>query len=104
MIGVLDQLDVRRRCWKVGQIVIKERSGQNSAMYNSCFHLYALRFMLPKMNFGLSVLQKDVEPATDYYRYAGVVDTIKQLLMVNIVECNCQIEHGEYSLVSRLFS
>ena len=64
VIGMLDQLDVRRRCWKVGQIVIEERWRQNSSLYHSCFHLSALRFFLPKMNFGSSVLHIVVEPAT----------------------------------------
>ena len=71
VIGVRDQLDVRRRCWNVGQIVIKERWRQNSTLYHSCFYLYALRFLLPKMNFGSSVLHIVVEPATDCCRYVG---------------------------------
>ena len=65
VIGVLDQLDVRRRCRKVGQIVIEERWRQNSSLYHSCFHLSAFRLFLPKMNFGLSVLHIVVEPVTD---------------------------------------
>ena len=48
VIGVLDQLDVRRRCWKVGQIVIDERWRQNSSLYHSCFQLSAFTFFLPK--------------------------------------------------------
>ena len=48
VIGVLDQLDVRRWCWKVGQIVIEERWIQNSTLYNSCFHLSAIRFLFRK--------------------------------------------------------
>ena len=65
VIGVLDQLDVRRRCWKVGQIVIEERCRQNSSLYHSCFHISAFRFISPKMNFGSSVLHIVVEPVTD---------------------------------------
>ena len=65
VIGVLDQIDVRRRCWKVCQIVIEERWRQNSSLYHSCFHLSAFRFFLPKMNFGSSVLHIVVESATD---------------------------------------
>ena len=76
VIGVLDQLDVRRRCWKVGQIVIEERRRQNSTLYYSCFHLSAIRLSLPKMNFDSSVLHIVVEPATDCCRYVGVEDTI----------------------------
>ena len=91
VISVLDQLDVRRRCWKVGHIVIEERWRQNS-LYHSCFHLSAFRFFLLKLNFGSSVLHVVVEPAMDCYRYVGVVDTIEQLLMVHIVECSCQVE------------
>ena len=41
VIDVLDQLDVRRRCWKVGQIVIEVRWRQNSALYHTCFHISA---------------------------------------------------------------
>ena len=55
------------------------------------------------MNLGSSVLHIYVEPATDCYRYVGVVDTIEQLLMVHIVECSYQIERDECSSVSRLF-
>ena len=57
--------DVRRRCWKVVQIIIEERWRQNSALYHSCFNLSAFRFFLPKMNFGSSVLHVVVEPVTD---------------------------------------
>ena len=76
VIGVLDQFDVRRRCWNVGQIVIEERRRQNSSLYHSCFHISALRFFFTKMNFGSSVLHIVVEPATDCCRYVGVEDTI----------------------------
>ena len=68
VIGVLDLLDVRRRCWKVGRIVIEERWRQNSTAYLSCFHLSAIRFLLPKMNFSSSVLHIVVEPAKDCCR------------------------------------
>ena len=101
-MSVLDQLDVRRRCWKVGQIVIEERWRQNS-LYHSCFHRSAFLFLLPKMNFGSSVLHIVVEPTTDCFRYVGVVDTIEQLLMVHIVECSCQMERDEYCSVSCFF-
>ena len=37
-------------------------------------------------------------------RYAGVVGTIEQLLMVQIAECSCQIECDEYCSVRRLLS
>ena len=63
VIGVLDQLDVRRRCWKVCQIVIEERWGQNSTLYHSCIHLSAFGLMLPKMNVGSSAMNIVVEPA-----------------------------------------
>ena len=96
VIDVLDKLVVWRRCWKVGQIVIEERWRQNSALYHSCFHLSAFRFLLPNMNFGSSVLRIVVEPATVCCRYVGAVDTIEQLFMVHIVECSCQIERDEY--------
>ena len=104
VIGVLDQLNVRRRCWNVGQIVIEERWRQNSTLYHSCFHLSAFRFLLPKMIFGMSVLHVVVEPATVCSRYVGVEDTIEQLLMVHIVDGSCQIERDEYCSVSRIFS
>ena len=65
VIGILDQLDVRRRCWKVGQIVIDERWRQNSTLCHSCIHLSVFIFFLPKMNLGSSVLHIVVEPATD---------------------------------------
>ena len=68
VIGVLDQLDVRRRCWKHGQIVIEERWRQNSSLYHTCFIISAFRFFLPKMNLGSSVLHIVVEPATDCCR------------------------------------
>ena len=103
-IGVLDQIDVRRRCWKVGQIVIEERWRQISDLYHSCLHLSALKFLLPKMNFGSSVLDIISEPVTDCCRYVGSVDTIEQLLMVQIVECSCQIERDEHCSMSWPFS
>ena len=81
---------------KVGQIVIEERWRQNSALCHSCFHISAFRFFLPKMNFSSSVLHIVVEPATDCCQYVGVVNTIKQWLMVHVVECSCQIEHDKY--------
>ena len=56
------------------------------------------------MNFGSSVLYIVAEPSTDCCRYAGVVDTIGQLLMVHNVEWSCQIERDEYCSVSRHFS
>ena len=56
------------------------------------------------MNFGSSALQIVVEPATDCCRYVGVVDTIKQSLMVHIAECGCQIERDEKCSMSLLFS
>ena len=56
------------------------------------------------MNFGSSVLHIVVEPATDCCRYAGVENTMEQLLMVHIVECCCLIERDEHCSVSRLFS
>ena len=105
VIGVLDQLDVGRRCWNVGQIVIEEHWSQNSSLYHFCFHLSAFRFLLPKMNIGSSVLHIFVEPATDCCRYVDVEDTIEQfLMMVPIVECSCQIKRDEHCTVSRLFS
>ena len=70
-------------------------------MYHSCFHHSAFSFLLPKMNFGSSVPHIVVEPATDCCRYVGVLDTIKQLLIVHIVECSCQIERVKYCSVSR---
>ena len=97
VISVLDQLDVRRRCWKVDQIVLEERWRQNSSLYHASFHLSAFRFLLPKMNFGSSVLHIVVEPVTDCCWYAAVVDTIEQLWMVHIDECICLIEH-EYTV------
>ena len=75
-----------------------------STLYNSCFHLSALGFFLPKMNFSSSQLHIVVEPATDCSRYVGVVDIIEQLLMVLIVECSCQIERDEHCSMSRLIS
>ena len=104
VIGVLDQPDVRRRCWKVGLIAIEERWRQNCSLCQSCFHLSAFRFFLPQMNFGSSVLHIFVEPATDCCRYVGVEDTIEQLLMIHIVECSCQIERDEHCSVSWLFT
>ena len=77
LFGILDQLDVRRRCLKVCQIIIEERWRQIFALYHSCFPLSAFRFLLQKMNFGSSVLDIVVEPATDCCRYVGVVDTIE---------------------------
>ena len=103
-ICVLDHLGVRIRCCKVGQIVIEGRWRQNSTLYHSCFHLYAFRFLLPKIKFVSSVLHIVVEPATDCCRYVGVEDTIEQLLMVHIVECSCQIERDEHCSVCRLSS
>ena len=104
VIGVLDQLDVQRRCWKIVQIVIEERWRLYSALYHYCFHLSVLRLSLPKMNFGSSVLYIVVESATDCCRNVGVIDTIEQLLMVHIVECSSQIERDEYCSMSRNFS
>ena len=78
VIGVFDQLDVWWRCRKVDQVVIEERWRQNSSLYHSCFHLSAFGLLLPKINFGLSVLHIVVEPATDCCRYVGVVDAIEQ--------------------------
>ena len=54
VIGILDQLDDPRRCWKVDQLVIEERWRQNSTLYHSCYHLSAFRFLLQKINFGSS--------------------------------------------------
>ena len=100
-IGVLDQHDARRRCWKVGQIVIEELWRKNSTLCHSCFHISAFRFLLPKMNFGSSVLHVVVEPATECCRNVGVVDTIEQLetccgilwrrasLLIHLVRCCC---------------
>ena len=79
---------------KVGQTVIEERWRQNSSLCHSCSYLSALRFFLPKMNLGSSVLHIVVERETNC-RYVGVVDTMEQLLMVHIVECSCQIERDE---------
>ena len=56
------------------------------------------------MNFGSSVLYIAVEPATDCYWYAGVEDTIEQMLMVRIVEYSCQMERDEHCSMSWLFS
>ena len=56
------------------------------------------------MNLGSSVLHTVVEPATDYCRYAGVEDTIEQLLMVRTVKCGCLIERDEHCSVNRLFT
>ena len=89
-----------------------ELSGEIALKNNHYYYYYycttsiftpALRFLLPKMNFGSSVLHIVVEPATDFCRYVGVADTIVQLLVVHIVECSCQIEPDEYCSVSRLF-
>ena len=102
-IGAFDQLDDRRLCWKVGQIEIDERWRQNSSLYHSCSHLSAIRFLLPNMNFGSSVLHIFAEPSTDCCRYVCVVDTIEQFLLVHIVECGCQIECDMYCSLSRLF-
>ena len=55
------------------------------------------------MKFYSSVVYIVVEPATDCCRYVGVEDTIEQMLMVHIVECNRQIERDEHCSVSRLF-
>ena len=55
------------------------------------------------MNFGSSVLNIVVEPATVCCRYIGVVDTIEQLLMVHIHEFSGQIERDEYCSVSGIF-
>ena len=96
VIGVLHQLDFRRRCWKVGQIVIEDYRRRSSSLYHSCFHFSAPRFLLPKMNFVLSILHIVVAPATECCRNVGVVDTIEQLLMVHIVEFSRQIENDEY--------
>ena len=104
VISIFDLLDVWRRCWKVGQIVIEERWRQNSSLYHSCFDFSAVRFFLPEMNFGLSVLYIVVEPVTDFCGYIGFEDTIEQLLMVHIVKCNCQIERDGHCSVSRLYS
>ena len=68
------------------------------------FSPFCFRFLLPKMNFGSSVLHGFVEPPTDCCRYVGVVDTIEQLLMVNIVECSCQNDRDKYCSVSHIFS
>ena len=76
------------------QMVIEERWRHISSLYHSCFHLSTLRFYLPKMNFGSSVLHIVVEPAKDSCRYAGVVDTIEKLLMVHVIEFSCQIERN----------
>ena len=81
IIGVFGQPDVRRRCWKVGQIVIEERWRLNSALYHSCFNISAFRYLLPQINFGSPVQHIAVEPVTDCCRHVGVVDTIEQLLM-----------------------
>ena len=86
VIGVFDQLDVRRRSCKVGQIVIEVPWRLNSTLYHSCFHLSACRFVFPNMTFGSSVLHIVTEPATDFCRYVGVVGTMGQLMMVRIVE------------------
>ena len=102
-IGEHRQLDVRRRCWKVGQIIVEERWRLNSSLYHSCFHLSAYTFFMLKMNFGSSDMHIVVVPATDCCRYVGVVNTIEQLLMVHNVECSCQIERDEHTAVSRLF-
>ena len=56
------------------------------------------------MNFGSSVLHIVVEPITDCCGYVGVDDTIKQLLMVHIVKCSCQIECDKHCSVNRLLS
>ena len=56
------------------------------------------------MNYGSSALHIVLEPATDCCRYVCVVDPIEQLLMVHIVEFNCQIVIDEYCSVRRLFS
>ena len=55
------------------------------------------------MNIGTSVWHVVVEPTTDCCRHVGVADTIEQLLMAHIVECNCQIERNEHCSVSQLF-
>ena len=79
VIGLLDQLDFRSRCWKVGLIVIEERWKQNSSLYLSCFHLSTLGFLLPKINFGSSVLHIVEEPATNCCRYVGAVVVVVEL-------------------------
>ena len=86
VIGVFDQLDVRRRCWNVGQeselLVIP-------LMFSPlCFWIH-----IAENEFGSSVLHIVLEPATGCRRYVGVEDTIQQLLIVHIVECSSQIEH-----------
>ena len=79
-------------------------SAGDSTLYYSCFHIYALRFLLPKMNLGSAVLHIVVEPVTDCCWYVGVEDTIEQSLMDHVVESSCQIERDELCSVSRLFS
>ena len=59
-------------------MVVEEGWRQNSALYHSCFHLYAFRFLFLNMNFCSSVLHIVVEPAMDYCRHVGVVDTIER--------------------------
>ena len=76
----------------------------NTAICHSCFHISALRFLLLKMNFGLSVLHIVVEPTKSFCRYVGLEDTIEQSLIVHIVERIRQIERDEYCSVSRHFS
>ena len=88
VIGVLDQLDVRQQCLKVGQIVIEDRCKHNFAFYHVCFHPSVFRSMLPYMTFGSYVLHIVVVSATNYCRDVGVVETIEQLFMVHIVECS----------------
>ena len=55
------------------------------------------------MKFGSSYLHIVVEPATGSCQYIGVEDTIEQLLMVQIVECSCQIDRDVHCSVSRFF-
>ena len=77
-----------------------------SISFHSHFHLSVIRFLLPKMNFGSSVLHIVAEPATDCCRYVGVVDTIEQLLMIHIVKCSCQkhVKSHFYDVMSYLTS
>ena len=101
VFGVLNQLDVRRRCRRVVQIVIEERWRQISSLYHSCLHLSLFRSLLDKINFGSSDLHIVVETASDCCRYVGVVDTVAQMLTFHIVECSCQIEREECCSVNR---
>ena len=72
-------------------MVIEERWRQNSTLFHFCFSISALRFMLPKMNIGSSVLHIVVEPATGRPMYFGVVCTIEHFFY----DPYCQMQQSD---------